>query len=162
MNKQRLLAVPVSAVVASLALVGCSPRDDAAVMGSDTNTTAGTTAGTTADPAATVNSNPPSAGQPQSDASIVMGNAADATRSAVDAAGDKVADASITTMVNAELAKDEQLSALAIDVDTVDGRVALKGEAPTVTAKERATMLAQGVRGVKSVENQLEVVPPKS
>ena len=41
-----------------------------------------------------------------------MDNAADATRSAVDAAGDKVADASITTMVNAELAKDTQLSAL--------------------------------------------------
>jgi len=156
MKKQTMLAVPVTAVMlASLALMGCSPRDDASVAGTPPPAT-------TTDPAATIQTDPPAAGQPQSDASVVMGNAADATRSAIDSAGDKVADASITTMVNAELAKDEQLSALAIDVDTVDGRVALKGEAPTVTAKERATTLAEGVKGVKSVENQLQVVPPKS
>src|SRR5690606_16860370 len=127
-----------------------SPREDAGVANTGNN------------PAVIAQAEPPSAGQPRSDAGVAMDNAADATRNAVDAAGDKVADASITTMVNAELAKDTQLSALKIDVDTVDGNVALKGEAPTATAKERATTLAQGVKGVKSVENQLQVVEPKS
>lgn len=152
MKNQTLFTVPAAGLLlAAVALTGCSPREDAGV------------ANTGNDPAVVARNDPPSAGTPpQSDASVAMGNAADATRSAVDAAGDKVADASITTMVNAELAKDAQLSALQIDVDTVDGRVALKGEAPTATAKERATTLAQGVKGVKSVENQLQVVPPKS
>lgn len=153
MKNQTLFTVPAAGLLlAAVALTGCSPREDAGV------------ANTGNDPAVVARNNPPAAGTPppQSDASVAMGNAADATRSAVDAAGDKVADASITTMVNAELAKDAQLSALQIDVDTVDGKVALKGEAPTATAKERATTLAQGVKGVKSVENQLRVVPPKS
>ena len=151
MKNQTLFSVPAAGLVlAAVALVGCSPREDASVANTGNN------------PPVTAQNEPPSAGQPRSDAGVAVDNAADATRSAVDAAGDKVADASITTMVNAELAKDTQLSALKIDVDTVDGKVALKGEAPTATAKERAATLAQGVKGVKSVENQLQVVEPKS
>ena len=72
-----------------------------------------------------------------------------------------VADATITASVNAKLASDKELSALRINVDTVDGRVALRGVAPTPTAKERATQLASAVDGVRSVENQL-VVSSKS
>jgi len=151
MKNQTLFSVPAAGLVlAAVALAGCSPREDASVANTGNN------------PAVIAQNEPPSAGQPRSDAGVAVDNAADATRSAVDAAGDKVADASITTMVNAELAKDTQLSALKIDVDTVDGKVALKGEAPTATAKERAATLAQGVKGVKSVENQLQVVEPKS
>ena len=41
--------------------------------------------------------------------------------------------------LNAELAKDSQLSALRINVDTVEGRVALKGTAPDSASRERAT-----------------------
>lgn len=66
-------------------------------------------------------------------------------------------DAAITTGVNAELAKDAQLSALQINVDTRDGRVALKGKAPNAAARERATQLAAAVKGVLSVDNQLIV-----
>ena len=65
----------------------------------------------------------------------------------------------ITTSVNAELAKDDKLSALKIDVDTSDGRVMLKGTAPSQADKERATQLAQGVKGVTRVDNQLRVEP---
>lgn len=68
---------------------------------------------------------------------------------------DAVHDAAITAAVNAELARDEELSALNIDVDTVDGRVALKGTAPNEAARERAVRLAQNVDGVSEVENQL-------
>lgn len=76
---------------------------------------------------------------------------------------DKVAvamgDAAITMAVNAELAKDAQLSALRIDVDTLDGRVTLAGSAPSDAARDRATLLTQGVKGVKSVDNRLAVAP---
>jgi osmotically-inducible protein OsmY len=85
----------------------------------------------------------------------VAANAREATAKA----GDKVADASITTAINAELAKDDRLSALKIDVDTRDGRVTLTGSAPDVAAKDRATMLANNVKGVQSVDNKLDVKP---
>lgn len=76
-------------------------------------------------------------------------------------AADKVAnsmeDAAITVSVNAELTKDPSLSALKINVDTVNGAVLLKGSAPTTAARERATQLAAGVKGVTRVDNQLDV-----
>lgn len=76
---------------------------------------------------------------------------------AADAVTDKVQDAAITASVNAELAKDPDLSALKINVDTVNGRVSLKGAAPTDNARERATRLASAVKGVVEVQNQLEI-----
>ena len=71
--------------------------------------------------------------------------------------GDKVDDAVITSSVKTELAKDADLSALQINVDTADGRVALKGVAPSTAAREKATSLAQSVKGVSGVDNQLVV-----
>ena len=79
------------------------------------------------------------------------------TGQAVDSAGSKVKDAVITTGINAELTRDKTLSALKIDVDTSAGRVSLHGKAPTTAARERATLLAQKVDGVVSVDNQLQV-----
>lgn len=76
---------------------------------------------------------------------------------AADAVGDKMKDAAITTAVNAELARDAELSALRINVDTVSGRVLLQGTAPNANARERATTLASKVDGVKSVDNKLTV-----
>ena len=76
---------------------------------------------------------------------------------AADAVGDKAQDAAITANINAELAKDPALSALKIDVDTANGRVVLRGVAPTATARDRATRLASTVKGVVSVDNHLEV-----
>lgn len=76
---------------------------------------------------------------------------------AVDQAGDKMKDASITTKVNAELAGDNDLSALKINVDTNAGHVVLRGTAPNDAARDRATTIAQRVEGVLSVDNQLTV-----
>lgn len=73
----------------------------------------------------------------------------------------KVKDASITTAINLQLARDDKLSALKIDVDTQDGRVRLNGTAPDAASRERATALARGVQGVVSVDNQLTVAPPR-
>ena len=81
----------------------------------------------------------------------------DASKNAADQASNKVSDALITTAVNAELAKDPKLSALRINVDTDNGRVALKGSAPDPDAKQRATQLASNVKGVVSVDNQLVI-----
>jgi hyperosmotically inducible periplasmic protein len=86
---------------------------------------------------------------------------AEQAKDAVKDAGTQVAravsDTVITTTVKAELAKDSQLSALKIDVDTANGKVALKGTAPNSAARERATQLALAVQGVVSVDNQLTV-----
>ena len=68
-----------------------------------------------------------------------------------------VSDASITASVNAELARDNELSALRIDVDTNGGKVALKGTAPNAEARERAAKLARSVSGVTEVDNQLAI-----
>jgi osmotically-inducible protein OsmY len=86
-------------------------------------------------------------------------DAAQSIRSGADAVGDKVKDASITTAVNAKLAADQSLSALRIDVDTVDGAVVLRGTAPDSQAREHATTLASSVDGVTRVDNQLVVSP---
>ena len=84
-------------------------------------------------------------------------SAADSTRQMGAAAGAKVDDASITAKVNASLAADKDLSAVRIDVDTRDGVVTLSGPAPTATARERASEIARGVKGVNSVNNQLTI-----
>lgn len=87
--------------------------------------------------------------------------AADSASEKLDHAGDKVAgavsDATITASVNGELAKDPELSALKINVDTDHGHVVLKGTAPNMKAKDRATVLASSVKGVNGVDNRLDV-----
>ena len=89
----------------------------------------------------------------------VASDARQATAEATAKASEQVADASITTAINAEYAKDDRLSAIKIDVDTNDGRVTLTGSAPDAASKERATMLANNVKGVKAVDNKLDVKP---
>lgn len=66
-------------------------------------------------------------------------------------------DVAITTEVNARLARDTQLSALRINVDTTEGQVVLNGSAPDAAARERARTLAVGVDGVRGVDNRLIV-----
>lgn len=73
------------------------------------------------------------------------------------AVADKIDDATITASVSAGLAKDSELSAVKIDVDTKGGTVMLNGPAPTAAAKARAEEIAKGVKGVSSVQNKLEV-----
>ena len=83
--------------------------------------------------------------------------AGDAMKDAGNSAGALIDDASITAKISAELAKDPDLSALKIDVDTKAGEVRLSGPAPSQAAKDRATSLAQAIEGVKSVNNELAV-----
>ncbi len=152
MNKHTMTLTAASALLASLALAGCNQRDAGQTARNDENPTH-------------VAQSQPSAGDRMAQdarnagqaARDTAGDMANATRNAADQATNKVSDAVITTSVNAELAKDPKLSALNIDVDTSGGRVALKGTAPDQASKAHATQLAQGVKGVVSVDNQLTV-----
>ncbi|WP_309626406.1 BON domain-containing protein [Methylibium sp.] len=137
MNMQRRFALPVAAVVlATMSLVACNRNESASVERS-----AERAADSTREAAR---------------------DTANATKDAAKVMGEKVADAVITTSINAELAKDTTLSALKINVDTRDGKVMLRGTAPDATARDRATKLASGVKGVTSVDNQLTVAAAKS
>ncbi|QSI32904.1 BON domain-containing protein [Variovorax sp. RKNM96] len=86
-----------------------------------------------------------------------MANAKEAVKDAGAAVSATVDDAAITASVSAGLAKDPDLSAIKINVDTKGGAVSLKGPAPTAAAKARAEEIAKGVQGVTSVSNELEV-----
>lgn len=84
------------------------------------------------------------------DVKQAVGNAADNVAS-------KSKDAAITAEIKAKIARDDRLSALAVDVDTADGRVALHGTAPDTAARTRATEIARAVTGVVDVDNELSV-----
>jgi len=99
------------------------------------------------------------AAQAKSDVREAGQDAKQATERAADVAVDKVKDTAITSAVNAELARDPKLSALRINVDTSNGRVALRGSAPDAASRERATALAMRVDGVVAVDNELVVTP---
>lgn len=154
----------LAAAVAGLALAGCSREDnrsagqqlDSAVAKAEQRTDDGTAA-----VKKELDQARSSTEAAADKATAAMGRAADTVAGKIDSAAttlaSKVADASITASVNAELAKDPALSALRINVDTSDGRVLLKGTAPDQTARDRATRLAAGVKGVSKVDNQLEV-----
>ncbi|MGJ7489271.1 BON domain-containing protein [Variovorax sp. ZT4R33] len=68
-------------------------------------------------------------------------------------------DMAISAAVSKDLAKDPELSAARIDVDTHGGAVKLQGPAPSATAKTRAGDIAKAVKGVQRVDNALEVKP---
>lgn len=84
-------------------------------------------------------------------------NAGEAVSNAGERAMGTIDDATITAKVNAELARDADLSALKINVDTVNGKVTLNGPAPTTVARDRAETIAKAVEGVTEVNNQLVV-----
>ena len=97
----------------------------------------------------------------RADAGAMVKDAKQAAGNAATSVADTARDLAITAKVNAELAKDSQLSAVSINVDTTDGRVALKGTAPDMASRDRATALVAALEGVKSVDNKLEVKSTK-
>lgn len=66
-------------------------------------------------------------------------------------------DASITSQVKYALLNHKSTSALKTHVSTKDGVVALTGIAANAAEKSLAGKLALGIRGVKSVDNRIEV-----
>jgi osmotically-inducible protein OsmY len=72
-------------------------------------------------------------------------------------AGENLDDATITTKVKAELAREQLNTLTRIDVDTDRGVVALNGVVDTASMRLRAADVARQVRGVREVVNNLQV-----
>jgi len=146
MNARLLKMTAMGAVVASLALAGCSKPDQEAAKDSAEQKVA------------QVDQKARELGADVKSAARDMSQEA---KSGAQQMGDKVDDAVVTASVKTEIAKDSELSALKINVDTSGGNVALRGTAPSMAAKEHATTLAGAVKGVTSVDNQLSIEPAK-
>lgn len=76
------------------------------------------------------------------------------------AAKPQVTDMSITDAVEDELVWDSAVPALLIDVMTTDGIVTLSGSVDNILAKERAARIAETVKGVRAVVDEIHVNSP--
>jgi osmotically-inducible protein OsmY len=74
--------------------------------------------------------------------------------------GSYVDDTAITATVKARLLEDKTTGGLSINVESLNGMVALSGFATSETEKARAEAIAREARGVKGVRNNLIVRPP--
>ena len=87
----------------------------------------------------------------------IAGYAAD-TKSAKESIKENVGDAVITTKIKAEYAKDKEVSAMRIKVDTDDkGVVTLSGNARSRAEADKAVKIARDTKGVFSVKDELKV-----
>ena len=150
---QRFAAsISASALVVSVA--ACDPKPPERTVGQEVDRAVATVAQT----AREVGTDIKDAGR---DMKAEVQKAGKDVKQAAGMAGDKVravaGDAAITAEVNAQLARDAELSALRINVDTDGGRVILSGTAPTTASRDRAKGLASSVSGVRSVDNRLVV-----
>ena len=133
-NSPRLSPVAIG-LLAAVLLVACDKKT------TTTNTPAGTATTTTVTPSATTNS------------------AMTSASSAMSSAGGAVSDSAVTAKVKTALLADDNVKGLKIDVDTSGGVVTLNGTADTQANMSKAQTIAQGIEGVKSVENKLSVKP---
>jgi len=143
MNSYPRLAIAACSTIAALALVaGCNRRGDERTAGQRVDDGISRVE----EKSAQINEQAREAGQ--------------TAGAATEAVAGKTRDLGITAEMKARLAKDSQLSALRIEVDTNDGRMVLRGAAPTLAAREHATELARGIDGVMGIENELQVQAP--
>jgi osmotically-inducible protein OsmY len=66
-------------------------------------------------------------------------------------------DATVTAKIKAKLVADPEVTALHIDVDTVDGVVTLNGKVASADQKAEAEKLASHTEGVKKINNLIQV-----
>jgi hyperosmotically inducible periplasmic protein len=71
-----------------------------------------------------------------------------------------VSDTWVTSKTKISLFSDERVKGTQVSVDTTKGVVHLRGKVDSAEAKGAAGSIAQGVEGVKSVKNDLQVVAP--
>lgn len=76
--------------------------------------------------------------------------------------GQSLEDAWVHTKLVTKLIGDSQTPERKINVDVVDGVVTLRGQVDTPEAKAEAERVAKETDGVKSVKNELKVVPTKA
>ena len=80
-----------------------------------------------------------------------------ASTSKQEGAGEYVDDSVITTKVKSLLANDDFLKSFQITVETYKGTVQMSGFVDSQKAIDKAGEIASGVKGVKSVKNNLNV-----
>lgn len=82
-------------------------------------------------------------------------NAADALPGRVGPVQEVTDDASVSSQVRGELARDKVLAAASIRVDTTKGVVRLAGDVPSKSDAERAGEIARRVSPVAKIQNDL-------
>ena len=96
---------------------------------------------------------------------LVVGTALIAVpATAVDISKEKalVNDSWLTAKTKIALAADSRVKGRQIEVETTEGRVMLRGKVDSDAAKRAAEGTTAGLDGVKTVKNDLEVVPPSA
>ena len=148
--------VAVMSLVALASLSGCGKQDDGKTAGQKLDSAVASTEKAAAEAKAKAETSMAKAGDAMKDATK---KAEASGSSTVSTMAGKADDAAITASISSEFAKDADLSAIRIDVDTVNGNVTLNGPAPTAAARDKATTLAKSIKGVASVSNKLTVKP---
>lgn len=141
-------------IVALAALSACGKNDNGQTAGQKLDSAVASTSQAAAEAKAKAEASMAKAGEAMKDAAQKAEASGAKTTSSM--AG-KADDAAITASIASEFAKDADLSAFKIDVDTKDGNVTLYGPAPTAAARDKATLLAKSIKGVASVSNRLTV-----
>jgi hyperosmotically inducible protein len=84
-------------------------------------------------------------------------DSSDATVTKRESAKELVSDAVITSKIKADYAKDREVSALKIKVDTDNGVVKLSGTAKSQAEADKAVSIARNIKGVSSVASDIKV-----
>jgi hyperosmotically inducible periplasmic protein len=75
-------------------------------------------------------------------------------------AKEAVSDSWVTSKAKIALFADDRVAGKDVRVETVNGQIFLRGKVDAEEAKTAAAEIAKGIEGVKSVKNDLQVVPP--
>ena len=73
--------------------------------------------------------------------------------------GAYIDDAGITTLVKSRFFEDNDVAGTSISVETLNGTVMLSGFAKNSLERNKAETIARGVKGVKSVKNEIAIRP---
>lgn len=71
--------------------------------------------------------------------------------------GQYVDDSTVTAKVKAAFVNDAKVSAMQVNVETMQGVVQLSGFVDSTNTEQRAVSIAQGVKGVRSVQDHLTI-----
>jgi hyperosmotically inducible protein len=74
--------------------------------------------------------------------------------------GEVVDDTRILAEAKGALVKDPEIKSSGIDVDVDRGAVTLKGQVRSEREKQKVLATVWGVKGVKSVQTDIKIVPP--
>jgi hyperosmotically inducible protein len=90
---------------------------------------------------------------------VVLGASGCAVTSGQSSVGEYVDDATLTASVKSKLAEDKSVSASRISVESMKGVVQLSGFATSVAEKQRAVELTRSTKGVRGVDDSIQVQP---